>query len=232
MSHLGQRFLCPFLFFVMDFEILYAFGPLLAAAGAFTSGLLNTMAQHDANERNQKNFDKQFSESKRQFNMNYRQQSILNQLREMRAAGLNPASANVGVASSPSSGAGFQLPNIMPENGFAMGLEDMALKSAQVGNITANTRKTNEESKGVEYTNEILASDAKFRDAYNQGTLNLQSAQSELAWSTTNRIDTLTPIEASQMRANTSATLQSIDNMKVDINRIQAYIKNLDSLIP
>lgn len=232
MSHFGQRFSALFYFFVMEFETLYAFGPLLGAAlaagGSIVSGLLNRKAQEKANDQNQKNFEAQMAENKRQFNMNFRQQSILDQLRQMRAGGQNPAAANVGVASSPSSGSGTSLPNMTPENGFAMGLEDMALKSAQVANIASNTRKTNEELDGVKFTNAILASDAKFRDAFNQGSLNLQSSQTELNWSSTNRIDYLTPLEASQMRAVTKQTLQSVDNMKEDIKRITALTSNLE----
>ena len=104
------------------------FGAAIGAGASLLGGFLATEAQERNNIRNQENFEKQLKESRRQFDMNFRQQSIYNQLQEQRAGGLNPAAANVGVSSSPSSSMGTQLPNISPAVGLADALGSFVLR--------------------------------------------------------------------------------------------------------
>ena len=132
------------------------FGAFLGSMLNLLGGTLNNVAQREANDANQRNFDKMFAENKRQFDMNYRQQSIANQLEQMRAGGLNPAAANTGVSSSPSPGTSTQLPNISPAVGLGSALSHIGLQSAQIRNIDADTRNKIDENEGIKETNNLL----------------------------------------------------------------------------
>ena len=231
MSHWAEIISLPFNLFVMEFETLFAIAPLLALGavstmGSLAGGIMSRDAQRESNRANQDNFQRQLREQKRQFNLNYRQQSIANQLNEMRQAGLNPASANTGVSSSPSSSPGTQLPNIIPENGDSIALSSMLRDAAEVANLSANTRKTNEEIDGVKWTNAVLESDAKFADAMHESQIKFQSSSSELNWTNVDRLINLTPLECEQLRAVTKQTLQLADNAKESLKLIRAQVAN------
>lgn len=154
-----------------------------------------------------------------------------NQMKRFKEAGLNPdlmagAGATNLSAASPAmtSGAPSQPQDMSalgrrPNFGEALqaALRDSMI-GAQIDNIKADTEKKRNESS-------ILASDAKFRDAYNQGVLNLQNMQI--------RVDSsqlkLNDEEMMKLRAEVSKLDAETTNIFAEYGKIKALIRNLDA---
>lgn len=123
------------------------------------------------------------------YDKQYKDNSYSSQIAQMKSAGINPAlayssgnfsGASPLSASSPTaSSSGSISPNSRAGQVDPQYAANIALTGAQIANINAQTRKLNSETEGQGYTNEILESDAKFRDALNQGQINLNGIEIE-----------------------------------------------------
>lgn len=198
------------------------FGAILGSMFNMLGGTLNNDAQRVSNEVNQRNFDKLFAENKRQFDMNFRQQSIANQLEQMRAGGLNPAAANTGVSSSPSPGTSTQLPNISPAVGLGSALSQIGLQSAQIRNIDADTRNKQDENEGIKETNKILSEDYFYKFATREDRIQLATANATIAVA---NMDILLSTEKEQA----DAVRKSLIKLSSDIDVNSANINKLNS---
>lgn len=120
----------------------------------------------------------------------YNDNSYSSQVAQMKAAGINPAlayssgnfsGASPLSASSPTaSSSGSVSPNSRAGVVDPQFAANLALTAAQTANINAQTKKINAETEGQYSTNELLKSDAKFRDALNQGQINLNGIEIDL----------------------------------------------------
>lgn len=120
----------------------------------------------------------------------YNDNSYSSQVAQMKSAGINPAlayssgnfsGASPLSASSPSaSSSGSVSPNSRAGEVDPQYAANIGLTAAQIANINAQTRKIEAETQGQHSQNEILASDAKFRDALNQGQINLNGIEIDL----------------------------------------------------
>lgn len=180
---------------------LSAISPALGVAGSIGSSIIGAIsgrsqikksikAQQEENAENRRynlmlaNLQNEWNQQ--QWERENAYNTPLEQMKRFKDAGLNPnliyGQQNLS-ATSPEMTAGdgstptdMSMLGQMPTIGDAVmrGI-DNSLKVAQFKNIEANTRKVNSETKGQDFTNEILSSDARFRDAMNQTTLELQS---------------------------------------------------------
>lgn len=204
---------------------------LVQAGSQLVGGAMTTTAQNKANRENQILFHEQMRFNRDEAEKARRAQSLSSQLREMRLGGLNPADASSTLSSSPVSASSNALPDIKPQDGLGRAISSAFARMdiAQMRNLEANTRKVNEETEGVKFTNEILSSDAKFRDAVNQQHLDLESSNTKLNLNLAQRTEKMTDLECDQLRATTKVALQQLDNMSKDIEVMQATIENLAS---
>lgn len=174
-----------------------------SAAASAIGGLFglggNLIQSNLANKWNHKQLDAQIAENEknRQFNHNesmaarnfqanfaremYERQlkdnSIQNQISQMRSAGVNPALAYSSNSFAPASSSSVSAGGASSSGGVSptqYATTDMATPAlstarqvAEIANIEAQTKKLSSET-------DILQSDAKFRDAWNSGNLILQ----------------------------------------------------------
>lgn len=204
---------------------------LINLGGSFVAGGFGAAQQAQANKQNQKNFDRQLEFNKSEAIAGREAQRISTQAREMQLAGLNPLGVSASLGSSPVTATSSTLPNIIPSDNVAsqFGLAARNFDVAQIQNLDANTRKTTQETEGVKYTNEILESDAKFRDAINTQHLDLESSNTKLNLNLAQRANDMTPLECEQLRASTKVALQQVDNMQKGLEQMDAVIDNLAS---
>jgi len=159
--------LLPFLYCSPRF-FSAALGPL-SAAGAFSglaSGILGGAGsiyqgqQAQASAKAQMNFQRRMSNTAHQ-----------REIKDLKAAGLNPIlSAKYGGASTPA-GAGFQVPNI------GAAIMDSAHSAAGIRQATATTEKTGEETKNVPKARDVLQQQVKTLEAQARN-YNFNSAKS------------------------------------------------------
>lgn len=161
-------------------------GLISGGLGAITS-LFSNSSQKKENERNREfaeyMYDRQYDNSIKVWNMQNKYDLPSAQKQRLIDAGLNPdlmysgagvspsPNLHAAVAGSPSTGS---LPGY---GGIAESFNQGRLLDAQIRNIDANTEKTKSETEGQGYTNDILASDAKFADAKNSGIIRAQDVQ-------------------------------------------------------
>lgn len=153
------------------------------------------------------------------------------QMERLKKAGLNPdlmmsqgahnlaASSPMMTSGAPSQSADMTALGQKPTLGQAIqtALRDSMI-GAQIDNIKANTEKTRNESS-------ILASDAKFRDAVNQGTLDMQNSTIRLNNSNISFNDS----QISKLRSECSKLDAETKNVLLEYDKIRATISNLDA---
>lgn len=210
------------------------FGNLFNSSSQQQTNSDNIKFQREENEKNRqynsaeaaisRNFMANFS--REMYNRQYNDNSIQSQMAQYKSSGVNPALAfssssfqgasPLSVGSSAASSSGSISPNVAPQ------LDPLSL--AQVANLNAQTQKIKADTEGQEHQNDILASDAKFRDALNQGQLNLQNCNITLAESQSDLND------ASAHKVRNEATLINnqcgfiLDQIKL----LESQIANLD----
>lgn len=155
------------------------------------------------------------------------------QIQRMRAAGLNPdmmygggVSGNLS-ASSPSMTSGVPgspmdftaLGSKRPISDAVSSYLDTQLKQAQIDNINADTNK-----KGAEAS--ILSSDAAFRDALNQGQLDLQNVQIKVQ----NKGIELTDAQIKEAQARLTSIEAEVGLFKATAAKIRKETQWMDAL--
>lgn len=173
------------LFESMSSGMLGALGGGLISGGLGAIGsIFSNNSQKKENERNREfaeyMYDRQYDNSIKVWNMQNKYDLPSAQKQRLIDAGLNPdlmysgkgvspsPNLQAAVAGSPSSGS---LPGY---GGVAEAFNQGRLLDAQIRNIDANTEKTKSETEGQGFQNEILKSDASFRDALNSGQVDVQ----------------------------------------------------------
>lgn len=221
-------------------------GSAITAGASLLGGLLGNNSQN-------KNIDKQIraqqeeNQKNREYNLQLAQmQNAWNQeqwereneynsptaqMERMRKAGLNPdlmmtggtgslaASSPQMTSGAPSSPQDMSILGQRPTLGQAVqsALRDSMI-GAQIDNIKANTEKTRNESS-------ILASDAKFRDAFNQGSLEMTNSVIRL---NNSKIE-LNDSQISKLRSECSKLDAETKNVILEYDKIRASISNLDA---
>lgn len=214
------------------------------------NGAVSLWGQHQTN----KNIDKQLraqqleNEKNRQYNLslaikqnkwNLQQWSRENaynspiaQMRRMEAAGLNPdmmygggVSGNLS-ASSPSMTSGApSSPMDWSSLASKKTISQAAMEAAQLDNLRAQTDKVKAETQGQQYSNDILESDAAFRDAWNSGLLRKQDVEIQLIGSQKNLSDE----NVSLVRQEVKQTMASTEQLQKNLKLIEAQINNYDA---
>lgn len=159
-------------------------GGLISGGLGAIGSIFSNNAQKKENERNREfaeyMYDRQYDNSIKVWNMQNKYDLPSAQKQRLIDAGLNPdlmysgagvspsPNLHAAVAGSPSTGS---LPGY---GGIAESFNQGRLLDAQIRNIDANTEKIKSETEGQGFQNEILKSDASFRDALNSGQVDVQ----------------------------------------------------------
>ena len=93
--------------------------------------------------------------------------------------------------------------------------------------LSAQVAKTNAETEGQHHTNDILASDASFRDAFNQGQLDTQRSTILVNGSKIN----LNDAQASQARSMVEQINASIGKIKAEVDLLISQAADVDDRI-
>lgn len=159
-------------------------GGLISGGLGAIGSIFSNNAQKKENERNREfteyMYDKQYDNNIKMWNMQNNYDLPKNQIERMKQAGLNPDLMYSGAGVSPSPNlhaavAGSPSAGSLPGYGGVVDAFNQGrLLDAQIRNIDADTEKTKSETEGQGYTNDILASDAKFADAKNSGIIRAQ----------------------------------------------------------
>lgn len=100
---------------------------------------------------------------------------------------------------------------------------DAALKAAQINNINAQTEKVKSETEGQQSQNQILASDASFRDAINSGTMALNGVTIQ----NINQGMKLSNTQIDYLRKQTSNLDIEAEKLKADIDNVRESTNNI-----
>lgn len=154
------------------------------------------------------------------------------QIQRMRAAGLNPdmmygggVSGNLS-ASSPSMTSGApSSPMDFTALGSKRTVADIAIQTAQLNQMNAQTEKIKAETEGQGYQNSILASDAAFRDAINQGNLDFQNMQIRGIESDIQ----MNAVQSLKIRSEIRKLDQETRNLLKQYDLIKSQIANMDA---
>lgn len=216
------------------------FGSFMNASMQSVQNSKNIKYQTIENEKNRqynasqaaiaRNFSANFA--REMYEKQYNDNSYSSQVAQMKAAGINPAlaysagnfaGASMPSASSPSASSSGSVssqaaPQIDPSY-----MADLALKAAQIDNINADTHKKEAETEGQYSTNEILQSDAKFRDALNQGQINLNGIEIELKGSAKD----LNNEEITNLRKHYALLDADIKKTLIDCDLVKAEIASV-----
>lgn len=151
----------------------------------------------------------------------------------LKAADVNPdliySGGNVQSPGSPAAGGHTPSGTVADTSGYNRyrPLGDVASKALNDAATAALTAKTTTETEGQKHTNDILASDAAFRDAYNQGILNTQNSQIVVNNSTVKLNDQ----QIEESRSRISKIDAEISKISQEINLLISQAANVDSQI-
>lgn len=151
----------------------------------------------------------------------------------LKAADVNPdliySGGNVQFPGSPAAGGHTPSGTVADTSGYNRyrPLGDVASKALNDAATAALTAKTTTETEGQKHTNDILASDAAFRDAYNQGILNTQNSQIVVNNSTVKLNDQ----QIEESRSRISKIDAEISKISQEINLLISQAANVDSQI-
>lgn len=157
----------------------------------------------------------------------------LAQMNRYKAAGLNTdlmySGGNVQSPGTPAVGGHTPSGTVADTSGYNRyrPLGDVASKALNDAATAALTAKTSTETEGQEHTNDILASDAAFRDAYNQGVLNTQNSEIIVNSSTVNLNDQ----QINESRARISKIDAEISKVSQELNLLISQAADIDSRI-
>lgn len=100
---------------------------------------------------------------------------------------------------------------------------DMEMQQAQIDAIRANAQKTRSETEGQQYTNDILKSDAKFRDAINQGSIDLSNVSINQINSNIAKND----VEINKIKTECSKLAREVDLVAENAKLVRSKIANV-----
>lgn len=155
------------------------------------------------------------------------------QMQRYKDAGLNPdlmySGGNVQSPGTPAAGGHTPSGPVADTSGYNRyrPLGDVASKALNDAATAALTAKTTTETEGQKHTNDILASDASFRDAYNQGILNTQNSQIVVNNSTVKLNDQ----QIEESRSRVSKIDAEISKISQEINLLISQAADVDSQI-
>ncbi|WGL30967.1 DNA pilot protein [Dipodfec virus UOA04_Rod_611] len=201
-------------------------------------------------EENQKNRDFNHSEAEiaRNFQADFAREmfdktnqwnSVSHQVSQLKTAGINPALAYSGNSFSPAS-----MPSVSPSGasssgsvsptqyntydtlGAALSIER---QRAEISAIEAQTQKTKSETEGQGYQNDILRSDASFRDALHSQSLEIGGTVISLNKSSADLSDS----QLSKVRFETELLQKQLDNYgsQVDLLRSQIEMNDAETVL-
>lgn len=222
-------------------------GAAIAAGASLLGGILGNKsssrntdasirAQQEENEKNRE-YNLMLAQMQNQWNQDqWERENDYNspeaQMERLKSAGLNPdlmmsqGAHNISgqmsgsmTAGAPSQPVDMSALGQKPTLGQAIqiALRDSMI-GAQIDNIKANTEKTRNESS-------ILASDSKFRDAINQGTLDMTNSSIRL----NNSNIQLNDSQISKLRSECSKLDAETKNVILEYDKVRASISNLDA---
>ena len=193
-----------------------------------------------AREEAEKSRQWQTSEREAQQQWNYNMWQANNEyntpaayMSRLKAADVNPdliySGGNVQSPGSPAAGGHTPSGTVADTSGYNRyrPLGDVASKALNDAATAALTAKTATETEGQKHTNDILASDASFRDAYNQGVLNTQSSQIVVNNSTVKLNDQ----QIAESRSRISKIDAEISKISQEINLLISQAADVDSQI-
>ena len=157
----------------------------------------------------------------------------LAQMNRYKAAGLNAdlmySGGNVQSPGTPAAGGHTPSGTVADTSGYNRyrPLGDVASKALNDAATAALTAKTSTETEGQEHTNDILASDAAFRDAYNQGVLNTQNSEIVVNNSTVKLNDQ----QIDESRSRISKIDAEISKISQELNLLISQAADIDSQI-
>lgn len=224
-------------------------GAALGAAGSFITGLFSAKKQNKnidkqiaaQKEENQKNRDWNLNLAHQQNAWNIEQWNRENaynspaaQMARFRDAGLNPDLAygqqNLSAASPEmTAGEGSQptdvsnLANKRTIGDIVSQAATTRLTNAQAKLAESQANKTDKESTGQDYQNDILKSDAAFRDALNSGTVQLNNMSLKVS----EKGMQLTDEQIAKVRKECQQIDQSIEQSRAAVDEIRQKISNL-----
>lgn len=154
------------------------------------------------------------------------------QMERMRQAGLNPdmmygggVSGNLSANSPEMTSGAPSSPVDWSSLGSKKTIGDTLLQAKQLEMMDAQIDKTKEEARGAGFQADILASDARFRDAINQGSIDLTRMQIR-GISSDMQVNN---VQMMKMRAETRKLNQETENLLATFDKIKAEISNLDA---
>lgn len=207
--------------------------PAAAAAGtSILGGVVSAISQNyqrkRQNQYNEEQRQKQNAWNLQQWQRENEYNNPKNQIERLKSAGLNPAlmyANGVGgltAAHSPQMSSSQDTAQNRTPIGNALGnlnFQDMQLKQAQIENINADTAQKESLTEGQGYRNQILESDASFRDAFNANKLDLQGISIDTGGQRIQMNDeqlTLLRGKVSQINKDTELLNERIKNMQAN----------------
>ena len=224
---------------------LYFIGAVIDAASSFIGGLQKNK-QIDKQiaaqrEENQKNREWNLNLAKQQNQWNIEQWNRENayntpaaQMARYKAAGLNSdliyGQQNLSAASPEMTAGDGSQPTDVSNLANKATIGDMVsqaaatrLTNAQAKLAESQANKVDEEAEGQGYQNEILKSDAKFRDALNSGTVKLNN----ISFKVSEKGMQLTDEQITKLRKECAQIDQSIEQSRAYVDEIRQKISNL-----
>lgn len=154
------------------------------------------------------------------------------QLSRMRAAGLNPdmmygggVEGNISASSPMMDSGAASSPVDWSALGSKRTIADTIMSSKQLEMMDAQIDKTKAEGENTSVQSQILKSDAAYRDAFNQGQIDLQNMQIRGIASDIN----VNEQQISESRAMTAKLNQEVVNLQENLSLIRSQVMNLDA---
>lgn len=177
-----------------------------------------------------RNFQADFA--REMFDKTNKYNSMSNQVAQMRQSGINPALAYSGNSFAPgsmpsvSAGGASSSGNVSPTQYATTDVASSALaiarQQAEIANIEASTKKLESDTTGQNYQNDILKSDAAFRDAWNQGQLDLNGVNINLGESQSKVNDE----QAAKLRSDASLVQKQVDSFDTTLKLLNTQIES------
>lgn len=217
----------------------------LSLIGSLAGSVFNYLSQKSTNDKNirQAELNRQFNArqarlqrdwSEHMWNLNNLYNTPAAQMERLREAGLNP---NLAYGDLSSSSATLQSGGSSAEAGGLPSLSapNISFDAAATQKVIAETENIKQNTKKQEVETDIFASDAKFRDALNQSTLDTQASViylNKASGSFTEKEASLIKPRLANLNAQSALFTQSSEESKARVQSInqETLSKKLDNL--